>query len=118
MATKNDGEIQPIGPALPNPLDQLTTQTAAAPAPPAPDLNALQAQIALLTAQLNQARNPSLDPLLAQRAELEAEISALMETAARYAAMGPLQSEIAALTMKRDRLKAGVDTFESLFGAR
>ena len=118
MATKNDGEIQPIGPALPNPLDQLTTQTAAAPAPPAPDLNALQAQIALLTAQLNQARNPSLDPLLAQRAELEAEISSLMETAARYAALGPLQSEIAALTMKRDRLKAGVDTFESLFGKR
>jgi len=101
-----------------SPLDQLASETATSPAPPAPDLNALQAQIALLTAQLNQARNPSLDPLLAQRAELEAEISSLMETAARYAALGPLQSEIAALTMKRDSLKAGVDTFESLFGKR
>jgi len=101
-----------------SPLDQLASGTEPSPAPPAPDLNALQAQIALLTAQLNQARNPSLDPLLAQRAELEAEISSLMETAARYAALGPLQSEIAALTMKRDSLKAGVDTFESLFGKR
>jgi len=79
----------------------------------------LQQQIAALQAQLAAATNkPVVDPLLARRGELEAEVSQLHDQIRAWGASNPRAMEIAQLLRLKEDLQATLAALQSTQGTQ